>query len=233
MPRSIIIEGLIAAGKTTIAKELAAALGPKTLLLLEPAEGEEMANPYMKDYYKDPAGYSFKMQMFLLNKRHGFHKYAQQHVVGGHGDAVLDRGLYGDVSFANVQRRMKIMDDRDYATYRDHYKNITAGVLFPNFCIRMLVSPETSLERIKARMVEKVGRECEVGVSIEYLRMLDEEIDGVMTYLRSQGVVVLDVPWDTEREDQNARQLAVSALRDRILSHRIHDPFQSLHSRTM
>jgi deoxyadenosine/deoxycytidine kinase len=233
MPRSIIIEGLIASGKTTIAKELSEALGPNTLLLLEPADGETNYNPYMSDYYDDPLGYSFKIQIFLLATRYGYHKYAQSHVVSGKGDAVLDRSLYGDVSFANVQRRMNLMDERDFETYRRHYRLMTMEVSYPNFCIRLLVSPETSLRRIQQRIGERDGRKCESGIDIGYLRMLDEEIGNTTAFLRSQGVVVLDVPWDTEREDPEARRIAVAALKERILSLQPHDPFQRLHTRTM
>jgi deoxyadenosine/deoxycytidine kinase len=42
----VIVEGIIGAGKSVLAKELGRALGPSTLLLLEPDE-KKNANPYL------------------------------------------------------------------------------------------------------------------------------------------------------------------------------------------
>jgi len=233
MPHSIIIEGLIASGKTTVARELAGALGPDTLLLLEPADGEVNHNPYMDDYYKDPLAYSYKIQMFLLGTRYGFHKYAQNHVLSGRGDAVLDRSLYGDVSFAHVQRNMKLMDERDFNAYARIYRWMTMEVGYPDMCVRLLVSPETSLNRIQKRIGERDGRKCEDGINIEYLQMLDDEIGNITRFLQTQGVRVLNLPWDVEREDENARRESVNSLKTLIHSMQSYDPFELLHTRVM
>ena len=68
----IIVEGNIGAGKSTFAQHLARALDGE--YLPEPADG---TNPYLEDYYRDPARWAFEMQMFLLTRRYRAQKYAQ------------------------------------------------------------------------------------------------------------------------------------------------------------
>ena len=93
----IIVEGNIGAGKSTFAQHLARALDGE--YLPEPADG---TNPYLEDYYRDPARWAFEMQMFLLTRRYRAQKYAQGKVRHKGGFVVLDRSYYGDVCFANV-----------------------------------------------------------------------------------------------------------------------------------
>lgn len=97
----IIVEGNIGAGKSTFAQHLAKALDGE--YLPEPADG---TNPYLADYYADPAKWAFEMQMFLLTRRYRAQKYAQGKVRHKGGFVVLDRSYYGDVCFANVQRQL-------------------------------------------------------------------------------------------------------------------------------
>lgn len=53
----IIIEGNISAGKSTLTKELAAALGCR--VFLEPTS----TNPFLADFYRDPKKYALRMQV--------------------------------------------------------------------------------------------------------------------------------------------------------------------------
>ena len=77
--RYIAIEGVIGAGKTSLAKKLAEKLGAK--LILENFED----NPFLEKFYKDPTRYAFHTQMYFLLSRYKqlqdlrhedlFHKY--------------------------------------------------------------------------------------------------------------------------------------------------------------
>ena len=68
----VIVEGNIGAGKSTFAKHLADALNGEYL-----PEPDEKTNPYLADYYRDPARWAFDVQMFLLTKRYRAQRYAQ------------------------------------------------------------------------------------------------------------------------------------------------------------
>lgn len=231
--RTIIIEGLIAAGKTSLAIELGRALGDETtLVLLEPADGEHK-NPYLVDYYSDQERYALPMQIWLLYQRYNMHLHAQYHVQNHAGDAVLDRSYFGDVSFARVQRKLGFMDERDFGTYLGVYHAMTRHVLFPAVCIRLLVDPKTSLYRINRRMEDRAGRKCESVVDIGYLQALDEEITITTEFLRSQGTMILDIGWDTDRETEEQRQQAVDGIIQRILSHTPPSIAAAIHQRVI
>jgi len=62
-PKYIAIEGVIGAGKTSLAKKLSSKLGSR--LVLE--EFEE--NPFLEKFYEDRKRYSFQTQMFFLINR--------------------------------------------------------------------------------------------------------------------------------------------------------------------
>lgn len=62
-PRHIAIEGPIAAGKTTLARGLAGALGAE-LLLERPQD-----NPFLEKFYADGSRYAFQTQLTFLFQR--------------------------------------------------------------------------------------------------------------------------------------------------------------------
>lgn len=228
----VIVEGLIGGGKSHLTRELGAALGPNTLTLLEPDEKNE-ANPYLADYYSQPERWSFTMQCHLLSMRYRMHLHAQWHALQGNGHAILDRSFYGDTAFARLQLKLGLMSEREYKTYATLYQGMTAAVLHPTVCVRILVSPEVANERVSRRMEKETGRKCETAIDLEYLRELDREIDHMVGVLRSQGVVILDVPWDADRDSEEARSQTVKALAARIETLDPPDPFLDLHRRTV
>jgi len=229
----IIVEGPPGAGKTSLSRELGEALGEHTIVLLEPADGEDNANPYLSDYYADPKRWAFNIQIYLLYTRFQIHKNAQDYVMRRYGDAVLDRSYYGDVSFARVQRRLGLMDERDFETYLGSYHTMTASVLPPNICIRLLVSLRTSLRRIHRRSEEQEGRRCEAAITEEYIAAVDDEIGYTCDVLEKQGVRMMNVPWDTDRDTPEDRQETVLGLVERIRSVDPVDLYRDIHRRSI
>ncbi|MBM4354649.1 MAG: deoxynucleoside kinase [Deltaproteobacteria bacterium] len=228
----VIVEGIIGAGKSSLTKELGAALGPQTLVEMEPDEANN-ANPYLADFYHDPKRWALVMQVHLLQARYRMHLQAQWHAMSGAGHAVLDRSYFGDTCFARLQLRNGSMTLREFNTYRDLYHTMTAHVLLPNVCVRLLVSPEVSRRRIESRMEQREGRKCEAGIDLQYLIDLDREISHMVAVLRSQGVTVIDMPWDVDRESAEQRRLAVDSLACRIAEQDAPDSFLDLHRRTL
>lgn len=226
----IIIEGPIGAGKSTLADELGEAMGPSTLVLHEPDEKND-ANPYLADYYTDPSRWSLTMQLHLLGLRFGMHLDAQWHALNGRGPAVLDRSFYGDTGFARLQRALGIMSEREFNTYSRIYQHMTSFVLYPTVCIRILVSPEVCNERIARRMEIQEGRKCEKAIDLGYLKKLDKEIDHVVSVLKFHGTMILDVPYDVDRDTKQQRQQAVRGLASRIGAIDPPDHFLDLHNR--
>ena len=62
--RYIAVEGVIGAGKTTLANMLGETL--KANVVLEQFE----ENPFLKDFYRDPDRYAFQTQIFFLLTRY-------------------------------------------------------------------------------------------------------------------------------------------------------------------
>ena len=151
------ISGLIGAGKTTLAKALAEELNLP--VFYEPVTD----NAYLKDFYSDMKKYSFGMQVFLLNKRF---KQQQQIVWSGTG-GVQDRTIYEDSVFARMLCDGGFMDDRDYKTYLELFQNMSNFMKKPNIIVHLDLTPEESYHRIETR-----NRECEKGITLEYLRAL-------------------------------------------------------------
>lgn len=231
----IIVEGLIGSGKTTLSRELGIALGSTALTLFEPDEkGEEGGgNPYLADYYTDPARWSFVLQVHQLQARYRMHLQAQWHAMQGFGHAVLDRSYFGDTAFARLQVKMGLMSQREFRTYASIYQAMTASVLLPNVCVRVLASPEVCNTRVARRMETETGRKCETAIDLNYLRGLETEIDHMVGVLRSQGVTILDMPWDVDRDSPETRKHAVEALAARISAITPPDFFLDLHRRTV
>jgi deoxyadenosine/deoxycytidine kinase len=231
----VIVEGLIGSGKTTLSRELGAALGDTALTLFEPDEkGDDGGgNPYLSDYYTDPARWSFVLQVHQLQARFRMHLQAQWHAMQGFGHAVLDRSYFGDTAFARLQVKDGLMSKREFATYASIYEAMTASVLLPTVCVRVLASPEVCERRVAKRMEAETGRKCEEAISLDYLRGLEQEIDHMVGVLRGMGVVVLDVPWDVDRDSAETRSGAVEALAARITAINPPDFFLDMHRRTL
>lgn len=231
----IIVEGLIGGGKTSLTRELGIAMqrrGDNTLVLFEPDE-KENANPYLAMYYGDPKRWSLTMQVHLLASRYRMHLHAQWHAMQGAGNALLDRSYFGDTAFARLQLRNGLMTKDEFRTYQQIYHGMTASVMHPAVCVRILVSPETCNRRILSRMGKETGRTCETAIDLAYLRDLDDEIGHMVNVLQGQGVVVLNVPWDEDRANPEDRREAVEGLAARIEAIEPVDHFLDLHRRTI
>ena len=60
-----------------------------------------------------------------------------------------------------------LLSKRQYETYSSLFENMANFMHKPDLIVHLDVTPEESLERIKMR-----NRECESGITIEYLRNL-------------------------------------------------------------
>lgn len=181
----IIVEGNIGAGKSTFAKALADSLNGEYL-----AEPDEKINPYLADYYKDPARWAFDIQIYLLSKRYRMHLDAQTTILNRKDRfIVMDRSYYGDVCFAQVQKQMGYFSDRDYATYLALHTDMKVHVLPPSLAIFLDADSDVCKQRINMRMSEKQGRKCESGIDKAYLDALNVEIGKLADSLTGKTIV--------------------------------------------
>lgn len=207
----VIIEGNIGVGKSTFSQLLVDALrraGVRAEYLPEP---DEKTNPFLAQYYADPARYAYAMQMHLLHQRFKSTRYAQAAALAGKGWYVLDRSYYGDICFANVQVKDGYFTEAEQASYLDAHRNMREFIEPPTCAIFLHASPETCKRRIEVR-----ARECEEGVPLDYLRALQGEIDALEKTLRARGPVI-GLDWSDDADLWELRERA-DKLANRLLS---------------
>jgi deoxyadenosine/deoxycytidine kinase len=156
----LLVAGNIGAGKTSITERIGARLGYRT--------GYESVadNPYLPDFYGDMRQWSFHLQIFFLGHR------ARQHLdlAGGPHSAILDRSIYEDARiFARALHHLGNLDERDYHAYLRVYELVIRSLPPPDLLIYLKAPVATLLDRIHTR-----GREMEIGITAEYLSLLDQ-----------------------------------------------------------
>lgn len=206
----IWVEGIIGAGKSTFAKEIAKRLGLR--LIEEPVED----NPYLAPFYENPKKWAFGMQMFLLHKR-----YAQQQLasleatgVGGYQGAMLDRSLSGDRVFAKLHRKAGNIEELDWRTYEMAYQIMCRTLLPPTLMVFLDIQPETAFARMKRR-----DRDAEAGVPLDYLKELRDGYQELLTEAEhgllpwSHAVRVCRIPWDADTIEPQAWDAVAETVR--------------------
>src|SRR6185295_4700383 len=119
------IAGMIGAGKSTLATALGQHLGIDCYY--EPVSDNE----YLADFYRDTARYSFAMQVYLLNRRFQQH----QEIIWRGRSAVQDRTIYEDSIFAKMLAATGLMDQRDYRTYVELFRNMSNFMCKPSVIV--------------------------------------------------------------------------------------------------
>src|SRR5262245_32265720 len=171
---------MIGAGKSTLAAALGQHLGID--VHYEPVAD----NDYLADFYRDTPRYSFAMQVYLLNRRFQQH----QEIIWRGRSAVQDRTIYEDSIFAKMLAETGLMEERDYRTYIDLFRNMSNFMCKPNVIIYLEVSPERSMERIRSR-----SRDVESGISLEYLKALHRGYRDFVADI-SRVIPVIEVDYD-------------------------------------
>lgn len=174
----IAIAGNIGSGKTTLTEILTKRYGAK-------AYYEDIANPYISDFYEDMGRWSFHLQLWFLGSR------IQQTLVmlaDGSDNVIQDRTIYEDAHiFADNLHSMGLMASRDFETYMKMF-NIEQNLLpKPDVLIYLKASVPTLISQIKMR-----GREYEQNIDEDYLSRLNEKYNHWIDNIYEGRVLVVD-----------------------------------------
>lgn len=155
--RYIAIEGVIGAGKTTLAKMLGETL--KANVVLEQFE----ENPFLKDFYHDPDRYAFQTQIFFLLTR-----YKQQQKLFQadlfHRFLVTDYIFEKDKIFAYLN-----LEDEELKLYETLIGAIERNISTPDVVVYLQSSIPRLMANIKTR-----ARSYESEMSETYIKDLND-----------------------------------------------------------
>ena len=153
--RYIAVEGPIAVGKTTLARQLAKRLGGA--LLLEDFE----ANPFLPRFYRDMPRWALATQMFFLFQRVGQAADMKQRGLFDQ-PTVADFLIDKDPLFARLT-----LSDEEYELYQKVYQHVAPQTAKPDLVIYLQAPAAVLVERVRRR-----GLDMERQISSAYLEQL-------------------------------------------------------------
>ncbi len=197
--RYIVIEGVIGAGKSSLARLLSDRLAAQ--LVLEEVE----ENPFLKDFYRDRTRYAFQTQMHFL-----FSRYQQQRNLGQtdlfSDKLVADYLFQKDRIFASLN-----LVDKELALYERLVGWLELDIVRPDVVVYLQASSETLMERIFKR-----NRSFEKDMDKGYIERLNEAYNHHFFHYTETPLLVVN----TNRIDFVNQPDDFEDLLRRILSHR-------------
>ncbi|MCX6163467.1 MAG: deoxynucleoside kinase [Ignavibacteriae bacterium] len=173
--RYIAIEGVIGAGKTTLAKKIAQKLNAK--LVLENFED----NPFLEKFYKNPKRYGFHTQIYFLLTRY---KQLQElrHEDLFYNYVISDYIFEKDKIFAYLN-----LQDDELVLYEKIVSFIERSVPVPDLIIYLQSTVERLMFNIKHR-----DRNVEKTISEEYIKDLTEGYNYFFFRYKASKVMIIN-----------------------------------------
>lgn len=173
--RHIAIEGVIGAGKTTLAKLLEERLSGKVVL----EKFEE--NPFLPKFYEDPDRYAFQTQIFFLLNRYK----QQQDLLQAdlfHRFLITDYIFEKDKIFAYLN-----LEDDELRLYENVLTTIEHTVPTPDLVVYLQCTTSRLMTNIRKR-----GREIERNMSEQYIRDLNEAYNYFFFRYKSAPLLIVN-----------------------------------------
>lgn len=188
--RSIVFEGPIGVGKSSLAVKFAERFGFRPLLEA-PQE-----NPFLEKFYRDSSRYALPTQLFFLFQRiDQLREITQRDFFVEH--VVSDFMIEKDPLFANLT-----LNDEELSLYRKIFEAQKPQAPQPDLVIVLQASEDSLIERIRTR-----GVPMEQYISEDYLRRLSQAYTHYFHQYESAPLLIINTdqlnPIDRE-EDFNA-----------------------------
>ena len=187
--RYIVVEGPIGAGKTSLARRLAAHLQAE--VRLERPED----NPFLARFYQDMGRYALPTQLFFLFQRiDELRQLAQEDLFSKRvvSDFLLDK----DPLFAALN-----LSDEEYALYQEIYTRLKPHAPTPDLVIYLQAGAETLLERVRRRKVDaerKIAEAYLVRVAERYAQFFYQYDASPLFIVNSESLNPVDADADFE-----------------------------------
>ncbi len=183
----IALEGLIGAGKTTLAHRLAEKWGGR--LVLEEFDD----NPFLPRFYAEPERYAFSVELsFLAQRYHQLKRTTEQDLFSN--CTVADYSIGKSLVFASVT-----LAKDEYALFMDLYGIMYADLPAPDLLVYLHMDMDLVRERIRSR-----GRAYEQNIEASYLERLQEGYLDHLRKLTRSRVLVVDIAEHDLRKDGKA-----------------------------
>ena len=175
IPNYICIEGVIGAGKTSLAKMLGEWLNAR-VIYEKPEE-----NPFLEDFYRDPQRYAFQTQLFFLLSRY---RQQQDNVQPDlfHQTMIADYLFAKDRIFAHLN-----LEDRELFLYDRVASLLEKDILKPDLVVYLQSKHERLMANIKKR-----GRNYEKELSEDYIRSLNEAYNRFFFHYNKTPLLVVN-----------------------------------------
>jgi deoxyguanosine kinase len=173
--RYLVVEGPIGAGKTSLARRLAARMGAE-LLLEQPAE-----NPFLARFYQDMPRYALQTQLFFLFQRaRQVEPLAQTDMF--RRPTVSDFLLDKDPLFARIT-----LSSEELALYQRIYDALRPHAPAPDLVVYLQAQPAILVERVRRRAAP-----FERGISDDYLALLAESYARFFYHYDASPVLIVN-----------------------------------------
>ena len=173
--RHVAIEGVIGAGKTSLARLLAHDCSGR--LHLEIVD----ENPFLPRFYADPKHYAFQTQLFFLLSRYRQQQEIFQQDLFGN-PVICDYIFAKDRIFANVT-----LDDEELRLYERLAAELEPRVPVPDVVVYLQASVDALMARIARR-----GREYERNISRAYIDELNDAYNHFFFHYRESPLLVVN-----------------------------------------
>lgn len=192
-PEYIALEGLIGAGKTTLARRLA--VDRQARLVLEEFED----NPFLPRFYEQPERYAFSVELsFLAQRYHQLKRTTERDLFDP--CTVADYSLGKSLVFASVT-----LPADEYRLFRDLYDIMYSDLPKPQLIVYLHMDLERVRERIRTR-----GRSYEQQIGAGYLQDLHARYMDHLQKTTAGSSLVVDLGGHDLLQDP----AAYSALKD-------------------
>lgn len=196
--RFITIEGTIGAGKTTLAKRLAADYNGK--LILEQFED----NPFLPKFYEDPERHAFPVELYFMAER-----FQQLKKLLSEGD-IFSSFTVSDFLFQkSLIFAQQNLTDNEAKLYRMLFDIINPTLPRPDIVLYLYAPVDKLLANIKKR-----GRDYEQTIEADYLQKIQNAYLEYFKRQQNSRIVLLntaELNWVEREEDY---QHVVDVLND-------------------
>lgn len=171
----IAIEGVIGAGKTSLAKLLSSRLNAK--LILERFD----ENPFLEKFYKDPDTYAFRTQIFFLLER--YHQLQELHQKELFQNYIISDYIFEkDRIFAYMN-----LNDDELRIYEQVASALDKNIVVPDIVIYLQSTTNRLMQNIRKR-----DREIEKEITDDYIEDLNEGYNYFFSRYKTTRVLIVN-----------------------------------------